>query len=126
MGYTTEFDGEVTVTPPLPRATVLEVNAFAEKRHGGDTYGTEDPGMPGFWCNWVASEDGTSIYWNGAEKFYSAAEWMQIVVDRFVKPAGCVAEGTIFAQGEESGDRWALVVQGNRVETRRARVVVEW
>jgi hypothetical protein len=32
--------------------------------------------QPGLWCNWEPTEDGTTIKWNGKEKFYDSKEWM--------------------------------------------------
>lgn len=117
MGYTTEFEGEIVIDPPLNPAEVEYVNRFGETRRmdrakgpyyanpGNDGFG-QDPeddirdynrppvGQPGLWCKWEVSGDGSSLYWSGAEKFYDAEEWMQYLIDHFFKP-GAVASNLV-------------------------------
>jgi hypothetical protein len=90
-------------------------------------------GQPGLWCGWTVSNDGTRIEWDGGEKFYYATDWMQYLIDHFLKPGAIgkgapelegftfdhTVNGAIEARGEERGDIWQLVVEDNRV-TRRA------
>lgn len=115
MGYTTDFTGHVTVTPPLNAAEASFLFAFADSRRHQrpeGPYGTRDygygelgrdqdnrdrynyppAGQPSLWCNWAATADGAGIEWNGAEKFYSADTWMQYLIDHFLS-AGGFAEG---------------------------------
>jgi hypothetical protein len=88
-------------------------------------------GQPGLWCQWIPNDEGTVICWDGGEKFYDAAEWMKYLIDHFLKP-GCraavklpflqanhIVNGVIHAQGEDSDDRWDLVVHANSVATQR-------
>jgi hypothetical protein len=95
-------------------------------------FNSPPPGQPGLWCQWEVSEDGKRIEWDGGEKFYSAKEWMAYIIDHFLKP-GAIAKrelpflqanhtvnGVIDAQGEDSDDRWRLVVEDNRVTTQMA------
>lgn len=159
MGYTTDFDGQITVEPPLNAEEAHYLNLFAGtrrmKRGNGPYYvlGTGDfgqgsdpdiqsyneppEGQPGLWCQWVPTEDGTAIEWDGNEKFYHAAEWMQYLIDHFLKAGALAAEalpflqanhvcnGEIYAQGEDPSDRWNLVVKDNVVSVKQARVVWE-
>lgn len=102
-------------------------------------YNGPPAGQPGLWCQWTPTEDGSAITWDGGEKFYDSAEWMVYLIDHFLKPGAVVQgliashddhvtdeafasftfdhvlNGTIDAQGEESDDRWQLVVTDNRV-----------
>lgn len=165
MGYHTEFDGEVTIDPPLNDAERTYINKFCETRRMSRTkgpyyvdnagfagqdreddinnYNRPPQGQPGLWCKWEVSEDGSDIHWSGAEKFYDAAEWMQYLIDHFLKPGAeasqmtedpqfanftfdHVVNGEIDAEGEEQGDVWKLVVKDNVVSTKRARLVWEW
>lgn len=84
-------------------------------------------GQPGLWCQWTPTEDGKYIEWDGGEKFYEADEWMKYIIDHFIgsNPLakselpfldGHVCNGEIEAQGEESDDRWKLVVTDNVVK----------
>lgn len=153
MGYTTDFSGSIAVDPPLNAQEIQFLRKFSETRrmdrtkgpyfvdgsgfmgqdHEADiaSYNSPPPGQPGLWCQWVPTEDGTAIEWNGAEKFYDSAEWMEYLIDHFLKP-GCVAKdalpflqanhvcnGAIKAQGEDMEDRWKLIVKANHVAVRR-------
>ena len=89
-----------------------------------------------------------SLGWNGTEKFYDATEWMIYLIDNFLKPdafattekgqelvalAGDprlqhftfdhVCNGVIEAQGEDSDDRWRIVVDNNEVEPQSPTVM---
>jgi hypothetical protein len=107
MGYTTIFDGQISVEPPLNAQEISYLNKFARTRrmaceqgpyyvgcggiHGQDhddprilDYNTPPDGQPSLWCHWVPTEDGGAIEWNGAEKFHDADEWMQYLIDHFI------------------------------------------
>lgn len=152
MGYTTEFSGSVRVDPPLNEEEVAFLTKFSGTRRMNRTNGPyfvdgtgyagqgddpdiigfnqPPPGQPSLWCQWVPTDDSAGIEWDGGEKFYDAAEWMQYIIDHFLKPgayaksqlpflqANHVVSGVIEAQGEEMDDRWKLVVEGNKVSTR--------
>lgn len=99
-------------------------------------YNRPDPSQPGLWCQWRPTEDGSAIEWNEAEKFYDSAEWMKYLIVHFLKPGaeavgkvevlkgGHVLNGVIEAQGEDSSDRWDLLVKDNKVTVRRFTQVV--
>jgi hypothetical protein len=113
MGYTTEFDGWVTVSPPLNAHEIAYLRRFATSRRMDRTRGPyfvdgsgpfgqgrdddiEDfnqppAGQPGLWCQWEPTDDGTAIGWNGEEKFYKSAEWMTYLIDTFLKPGAVLA-----------------------------------
>ncbi len=149
MDYTTEFDGSVTVDPPLNAAEVAYLKKFNESRRmqrsngpyfvdGAGDYAPDiengnfpDPSQPGLWCQWVPSDDGTVIEWDGNEKFYNSEAWMVYLIDHFLKPDARAASvgdpqftdftfdhvlnGQIQAEGEDSDDVWLLVVKDNVV-----------
>jgi hypothetical protein len=121
MGYTTDFTGVVAIVPPLNRAEIDYLNAFAETRRmhrsngpyyvqgSGDfgqgrdddviDYNQHPVGQPSLWCGWVPSDDGTAIEWNGVEKFHDADEWMAYLIDHFLKPAAVTSrDGGQFEQ----------------------------
>jgi len=160
MGYTTDFHGSITIDPPCNMEEIEYINRFSSTRRmkrksgpytalpGSDGFGqdrSEDileynappPEQPSLWCHWVVDDTGTRIEWDGGEKFYEAAEWMQYVIDHFLRPAAIAqaelpflqanhtCNGEIEAQGEEYEDRWLLVVENNRVGTKAGRVVYE-
>lgn len=161
MGYTTYFEGGVIIDPPLNEKEVLYINKFAETRRmdrekgpyyvGGTGMAGQgnDPdirdhnrppeGQPGLWCNWIASEEGDIIEWDGGEKFYAAAEWMQYIIDHFIGKdplaklnnehfdflQGHTINGEIFATGEESGDNWKIEVKDGIVTTKQGAIVYD-
>lgn len=162
MGYTTDFDGCVTVSPPLSAEEVEYLNKFSETRRmdrekgpyyvdnagqfGQDRendirdYNRPPSCQPGLWCQWVVSEDGSEISWNGCEKFYDAEDWMAYIIEHFVgsnpvakqvDPSrfaflqGHTVEGDIFASGEESGDLWKIEVRDNVVTRVEGHVTFE-
>ncbi|MFR9773075.1 hypothetical protein [Nocardia sp. SC052] len=117
MGYTTDFEGSVTVTPPLNESERTYLWRFAHTRHMDRTSGPyfvdgtdgaighdqgHDPdirscnrppkGQPGPWCGWVPTKDGTAIEWDSCEKFYDSDAWMQYLIDHFLR-SGAQAEG---------------------------------
>lgn len=162
MGYTTDFTGEIKVSPPLNEAEISYLRDFNESRrmhrtkgpyyahpgsnmgqgHEADVlnYNRPGPEQPELWYQWVPTEDGTAIEWDGGEKFYSPVEWMEYLIDTFLRPGATVQRelndpvegryydprfahftfdhqlnGRIEAQGEEVGDYWRLLVKNNQV-----------
>ena len=112
MGYTTEYFGGIKVIPPLDFSEQSELQSFSNKRHEGE-------GLPDYYCQWVPSDDGEFIVWDGGEKFYEGPKWMKHIIENMFPTHKF--EGEIEAQGEEVGDHWYLVVQNNKVYTAPAR-----
>jgi len=152
MGYSTDFDGSIKVSPPLSQEEINYLTKFSETRRmnrkegdyfvdGGGLFGDNHDDdvidynsppaeQPGLWCQWVVSEDGEFIEWDGNEKFYEADAWMQYIVAHFIGEApiakqvdptrfaflqGHTCEGEIFASGEDSDDLWKIEVRDNVV-----------
>jgi len=82
-------------------------------------------GQPGLWCQWVPSDDGTSIVWDQGEKFYNYVEWIEYLVERFLKPWGYVLNGEVEWQGEERDDRGMIAIENNVVKVKVAKVIYE-
>lgn len=121
MGYTTEFSGQVDITPPLNEQEIEFLNKFSGTRrmdrkngpyfvdgsedfgqgHNGDIreYNRPPAGQPGLWCQWVPNEDGTALEWDGGEKFYDATEWMTYLIEHFLKPDAVAKSVLPFLQG---------------------------
>jgi hypothetical protein len=113
MGYTTEFDGSVSISPPLNAHEIAYLRKFAASRrmdrargpyfvdgsgpfgqgHDDDIRDFNKPpgGQPGLWCRWEPTKDGTAITWSGVEKFYNSEEWMTYLIDLFLKPGAVLA-----------------------------------
>lgn len=163
MGYTTDFWGEVTISPPLNEDEAAFLRKFNETRRmnrakgpyfvGGtgmlgqgsdsDIISYNDPpaGQPGLWCQWVPTDGGDGLEWDGSEKFYHATDWMKYIIDHFLKPGADASHshdpqfanftfnhtvnGVIDAQGEDPDDRWQLHVVENYVTTKQAVISFE-
>ena len=71
--------------------------------------------QPGLWCQWVPSEDGATLGWDGNEKFYDYVEWLGYIVTHFLKPWGRVLNGSVDWAGEDSSDRGTIFVKDNQI-----------
>lgn len=78
-------------------------------------------GQPGLWCQWVPTEDRTGIEWDGGEKFYDYEEWIQYLIDHFLKPWGYALTGRVSWRGESFDDRGVLVATGDKVEAKKGK-----
>ena len=103
MGYTTEFEGKISVDPAL---TLDQFNLINDLKDSEDW--RKGNGQPGGWCGWRPAKDGTGILWDDSEKFYYSVEWMQYIIDLLPEHQ---FSGEIAAQGEEMSDRWILQVK---------------
>lgn len=161
MGYHTDFSGSINIEPPLNAEEIAFLEKFNKTRRmdreqgpyyvedNGDCFmqvtgksgirnvNKPPAGQPGLWCQWAPSENGTYLEWDQGEKFYDAEEWMEYLIDYFLKP-GCrarselpflqanhICNGEIRADGEEHGDIWKLVVKDNVVKRVEGAVVFE-
>lgn len=73
--------------------------------------------QPGLWCQWIISEDGTQLEWDGGEKFYNYIEWLEYYISHFFKKWGIKLNGEIEWQGEDHSDKGIIVVRNNKVRT---------
>lgn len=119
---------------PIRTATGLPIGVEGGYFVGGLSYGgqaedrsvtnnnVEPEGQPGLWCQWIPThtdEDEVSyIEWDGGEKFYNYVEWLEYIIEHFLKPWGYVANGEIIWQGEEMRDRGKIIVNKNKVKTK--------
>lgn len=156
MGYTTEFTNSVAIEPPLNEHEISFLQDFNESRRmdrakgplyvqGSTGWSPKDKDVrdgnrppadqPGLWCQWVPTDDGAELEWDGGEKFYNPAEWMKYLVENLLAPtarqyisdhydederlrhftANHMVNGTIYAQGEDPEDHYAIVVANNKV-----------
>lgn len=88
-------------------------------------YNASPADQPGLWCKWAPNADGTSIEWNGNEKFYDYVEWLRYLIEHFIKPWGYVLNGEVEWQGEDRDDRGKIIVTNNDVTSRESKIVYE-
>lgn len=67
-------------------------------------YNQPPEGQPGLWCQWIPTEDGTAIVWDGREKFYFYTEWLDYLIAHFLKPWGYTLNGTVHWVCDELSD----------------------
>ena len=81
--------------------------------------------QPGLWCQWVISDDGTMLEWDGGEKFYEYVAWLKYYINHFFAKWGVMLNGEITWEGEESSDLGKIVVTNNVVETKTGTITYE-
>lgn len=81
-------------------------------------YNNEPVGQPGLWCQWAPDGTGEYIGWDGGEKFYSYVEWLEYLIEHFLKPWKLELSGVVRWRGEDAGDRGSIVVNGHTVGVR--------
>lgn len=150
MGYTTDFEGQFQITPPLNQADKEFLTKLAETRRmkrnvgpeygiegefyvdGKGHYGQEDEAnivnhnmppstQPGLWCQWIPNEDGSALEWDQGEKFYDYVEWLVYLIEKILKPRGYMLNGTVAWEGEESGDYGQIIAKDNVVYIREGK-----
>jgi len=72
-------------------------------------------GQPGLWCKWEPNDDGTTIRWSGAEKFYEYTAWITYLLDHFLTPWGYILSGKVKWKGEDSSDKGYICISNNKV-----------
>ena len=151
MGYTTEFEGRFDLDRELSEEMFNFLKSFNETRRmkrkisdefgvegeffvkGGGDFGqgredniieyNEPPStQPGLWCQWTPTEDRKGIEWDGGEKFYDYTEWLVYLVNKILAPNGYVLNGAVQWEGEERGDRGKIIVENNKVYTKKGRL----
>jgi len=78
--------------------------------------------QPGLWCQWVVSDDGENLEWDGEEKFYEYIAWLKYLINHFFSKWGLVLNGEVEWEGEDSQDRGKIVVKDNVVKVLRGEI----
>jgi len=141
MGYQTEFEGSLTIAPPLLPYTHQFLHDFRNNRHvkrrgmpsaygpegmyytwnmydDSDPYGDKivdrnvpPEGLPDLFCWWKVNEEGTALFWNEVET-YHYQEWLEFLRD-YLKERGHILSGNIRWQGEDREDRGTISVNNS-------------
>lgn len=153
MGYTTDFTGKFMLNKKLDKETHYLLTGLATTRRMArnvDGYGVQgefytldrdDYGQgrnaniidynrppstqPGLWCHWVPNKSGTSIAWDGGEKFYEYVEWLEYLIIKVLAPRGYELTGEVEWTGEDNSDMGKIVVTANIVSVKHARISYE-
>ena len=115
MGYQTDFRGHFELNKKLDQETSDFLVKFSETRHEKDRLLVVS-GWPAIWCQWIPTEDGKGIEWDGAEKFYNYVEWIKYLIANVLAPKGYVLSGSVDWRGEEWEDVGTISIKDNNVE----------
>jgi hypothetical protein len=114
MGYTTNFQGVIKITPELKASEIKFIqNMFGDMREWNPAMAKE---LDMTWLNFEFDKDFTGIGWDGAEKFYDADKCMEVLINETIKKYPHLSfNGILQAQGEDFDDKWQLIVKNNKV-----------
>ena len=107
MGYTTSFSGKFSITPPLDSMARI---AYRE------AFGDESAEGPGGYNQWEVSADGSTLAWDGGEKFYDYVEWARYV-SGWLKSRGSTLVGSVRWKGEDFDDIGVITATDGAVTT---------
>lgn len=110
-----------TLPDPVRVAANLPVGEEGQYYVGGEDYSVIDYnkppiGQPELWNQWIPTEDGSAIVWDGNEKFHEYTAWLRYIIDHFLKPWGYIVNGTVHYSGEECSDSGTITVTNNEVK----------
>lgn len=143
MGYTTEFYGNFNVKPePLSDFMVKYLTKFSNTRrmkrnlkgfgvdgefyvdaegHAGQAhedsiveYNKPPETQPSLWCQWVPTEDGEHIKWDGGEKFHDYIIWIKYIIENFLLDKYWL-EGEVAWQGEDYEDKGKIICSKDNI-----------
>lgn len=112
MGYNTEFEGSIEITPALTVDEYVTMEKLTRTRHENNRMYGGSGEAPGYYCDWRFAPDGGSLAWSGAEKSYEMDKWLELIVKKL---PGHEFHGTVLARGEEFHDQWKMVADGRTV-----------
>jgi hypothetical protein len=104
---------------PLRQAVGLPLGTEGEYFMGGDLHGNGDlppSTQPGLYCKWRPTDDGEGIEWDEAEKFYDYTEWLEYIINHFLKVWGYTLNGEVEWRGEDYDDVGKIYVKDNVVK----------
>ena len=80
MGYTTQFQGQIKITPELKASQIKFIEGmFGDMRE----WDTEEAKRLDFtWFNFKFNDAMDGIEWDGGEKFYDATKKMQYLIEK--------------------------------------------
>ena len=70
---------------------------------------------PSLWAQWIVSDDGPELVWDGGEKFYEYDKWLVFYINNFFKKEDIILNGVSYYFGEDSQDAGFLIVDNNKV-----------
>lgn len=93
---------------------------YGQKDDGTVTDSNSPPGQPSLWCHWIVDNMGTTLMWDGNERFYRYVAWLNYLIAHFFNVWDTQLNGTIKWQGEDDED-WGVI----RVVNSQVTIVIE-
>lgn len=109
MGYTTEFTGAVKLGRKLTMAEAKDLLELADDSDAAKSATGIDA-----YFQWVPADTLEHIVWDGNEKFYKYTDQLRWLC-KWLAMRKISAEGSLYWQGEETGDTGTLTVSDNNV-----------
>jgi hypothetical protein len=122
MGYTTQFQGKVKITPELTAPQIRFIKGFYGDMREWNPDEHKRTGL--MWFQWELNDNLDALQWDENEKFYDADKCMEYIIEKTTeKYPELNFNGIIQAQGEEFDDRWQLIVKNNKVTRKDVKIV---
>ena len=118
MGYTTDFKGKFEFDRCIDQFLYEKLMSLYDTRHHDPKdYNQTEEGKPGLYCQWIPLKDGSGLIWDQGEKFYNYVEWLQYIIDHYLKPNNysIKPESIVYFRGEEFDDVGYLKVENDKV-----------
>lgn len=81
-------------------------------------YNAPPAAQPALWCQWIPAEEGSKLEWDGNEKFYNYVEWLEYIIQHFMKPWGRTLNGSVKFKGESFDDIGTIIIENNVVNVK--------
>lgn len=81
--------------------------------------------QPSLWCQWILTDDGEELEWDGGEKFYCYTSWLEYMIFNFFEPWGIKLNGEVRWVGEDSSDMGLIQVEDNIIQVKKAKITYE-
>lgn len=81
--------------------------------------------QPGLWCQWIVSDEGEALIWDGGEKFYNYIEWLKYLINHFFSNWGVLLNGKMEWYGEDRDDIGLIIVKDNEVIVKEGKIEYE-
>jgi len=124
---------EVAMNPRAVEFDALQERRSGDGHHGWDPFTSLTPrdGTPYPHLDWAPCLEGCCLAWNGTEKSRMSEEWLQYLIDHFLRPGAHarlagrpefeqftfdhVVDGVIAAERDDTRELFLIVCEDNRI-----------
>lgn len=119
MGYRTNFDGEFTLDKPLDKDTQDLISSFNDAEFDESLLSIELieklKGLEDY-CPWLYDDQYNVLYCESG-KCYGFEDWINLLIEHFLKPKGYIVNGIVFWDGEDTSDIGEINITDSEVTT---------